>query len=133
MYIYRYLLKYRISPNNIYSNDKCYPKISVMRELEPDGANFCTINDGENIKDVSQKVAALRPTIEKLKKIGLYKDAYFYSFDELGFQVEKYDKAKIMGELELLRNMLRKIDAKTKSDIKPFEVVSKINSMIENL
>jgi hypothetical protein len=46
---------------------------------------------------------------------------------------KKYDKAKIMGELELLKNMISKINVKTKSDIKPFEVVSKINKIIENL
>ncbi len=94
MYIYRYLLKYRLAPNNIYSHDKCYPSLSSMKELKADGANFCTINVGGRKKDVSEKVAALRPTIEKLKKMGLYKDAYFYSFDELASHMKDYDKAK---------------------------------------
>jgi glycosyl hydrolase family 123/concanavalin A-like lectin/glucanase superfamily protein len=94
MYIYKFLLKYRIPPNNIYSGEKCYPNVKFLEKLGNKGANFCTINSGRRIKDVSKKVEALRPTIEKLKEKGLYKDAYFYSFDELGCHMKGYDKAK---------------------------------------
>ncbi len=96
IYIYKFLLKYRIPPCHIYSSEKCYPNIKFLETLADKGANFCTINSGSRTKDISKKVAALQSVIGKLKEKGFYKYTYFYSFDELGVHMKNFPRAKAL-------------------------------------
>ena len=87
MYIYDFLLKYRVTPNNIYSR-KIYPELKFLPELKKKGANFCTMGYLVRKKTVSNEelskiVARYREKFDLIKKAGFEKEAYLYAFDEV--------------------------------------------------
>jgi len=88
MYIYDFLLKYRITPNNIYSN-KIYPELRFMKKLKAKGANFCTLGYLIKAKKVSEQalddiIVTYRKRINEINKAGFGDITYLYAFDELG-------------------------------------------------
>ena len=87
MYIYDFLLKYRVTPNNIYSRG-IYPELKFLPELKKKGANFCTMGYVSRRKPVSKNelskiVADYREKFDLIKKAGFEKEAYLYAFDEV--------------------------------------------------
>ena len=90
MAIYDFLLKYRISPNNIYSSN-IYPELKFMPELMRKGANFCTLGyvGGKNTvpaEELDRKLASFRQRVAAVDKAGLAEVTYLYAFDELWWQ-----------------------------------------------
>jgi len=67
------------------------------------------------------------------KHYNAIKDMFQKEIDRLNMVGKEYDKAKVLDELNLLKNMISKIDAKSKSTIKPWVIVTKINEFIKNL
>ncbi|MDZ4200216.1 MAG: DUF4091 domain-containing protein, partial [Kiritimatiellia bacterium] len=100
--IYRFLMSYRITPNNIYSRE-IFPVPELLAELP--GANFATLGyfasktplsdadlDGIS-KEVGEKLA-------RLKSVGFPdEDIYLYGYDEFGVQ-SVYDRnsARVFSE-----------------------------------
>jgi hypothetical protein len=87
MYIYDFLLKYRVTPNNIYSRG-IYPELKFLPELKKKGANFCTLGYIVKNKPVSQNelskiVDGYRKKFDLIKKAGFEKEVYLYAFDEV--------------------------------------------------
>jgi hypothetical protein len=97
MYIYDFLLKYRITPNNIYSKG-IYPELRFIPELKSKGANFYTLGylfrkQPVGPKELNEIVTTYRKRIDLLKKAGLEQDTYLYAFDEVGDQSEMKKQA----------------------------------------
>ncbi|OGV38848.1 MAG: hypothetical protein A2020_13020 [Lentisphaerae bacterium GWF2_45_14] len=115
MGIYKFLLKYRIPPNNIYSGGGCYPEIEFLEKLADKGADFCTLKSlgGKGLrseKEINEVLEKYRKNINKLKAANLYKYTYFYGYDELDCHSDSLDSAKqimprIMNEFPDLRLM----------------------------
>ena len=61
------------------------------------------------------------------------KNMFQKEIKRLNLEGKKYDKAKILEELNLLIGVVRRMDVKVKSDTKPYEVIRKINKLIEDL
>jgi len=92
MAIYDFLLKYRITPNNIYTTD-IYPELKFMPELKKKGANFCTLgylNGKKKLSDeeLKQLLETYRQRIDAVKKAGFADMTYLYAFDELHWQTQ---------------------------------------------
>jgi len=85
--IYKFLLSYRLSPNNIYSSAPTYPDIDSLEKIK-DRTNFFTVQDYNNEKPVSEEtlegqIKSVGEAIETVKKAGLQDDMYYYSYDEI--------------------------------------------------
>jgi Glycoside hydrolase 123, catalytic domain/Concanavalin A-like lectin/glucanases superfamily/Glycoside hydrolase 123 N-terminal domain len=99
MYIYDFLLKYRVTPNNIYSRG-IYPELKYLPELKKKGANFCTLGYLKRNKPVSEEelkeiISSYKQKFDLLKKAGFEKEAYLYAFDEVvGHSKPELDAAK---------------------------------------
>jgi Glycoside hydrolase 123, catalytic domain/Concanavalin A-like lectin/glucanases superfamily/Glycoside hydrolase 123 N-terminal domain len=99
MYIYDFLLKYRVTPNNIYSRG-IYPELKFLPELKKKGANFCTLGYLKRNSPVSQEelkkiISDYKQKINLLKNAGFEKEAYLYAFDEVaGHKKAEKDAAK---------------------------------------
>lgn len=61
------------------------------------------------------------------------KNMFQKEIKRLNLEGKKYDKAKILERLNFLIGMIRKIDAKIKSDVKPHNVIIEINKLIDDL
>ncbi|MCF6311627.1 MAG: DUF4091 domain-containing protein [Verrucomicrobiales bacterium] len=90
LYIYDFLLKYRITPNNIYSRE-IYPELKFLPELKKKGANFFTLGylrykHPVDDKTLQQIIAKYRTRFDLLKKSGFGEDSYLYAFDEITSQ-----------------------------------------------
>lgn len=82
--IYEFLLSYRVSPNNIYSDD-VYPEFHLLEKIK-DRVNFVTIGSwgkAANSQAAQKRVDEFRDRLERLEAMGLKKAAYFYGVDEL--------------------------------------------------
>jgi hypothetical protein len=104
MGIYKFLLKYRIPPNNIYSGSGCYPEIKFLKKLVDKGGNFCTLKSlgGSKLRsqdEINKILKGYRENINKLKAAGFYKYAYFYGYDELDCHLKSLKSAKQMMPL----------------------------------
>ena len=92
--IYEFLLRYRLSPNNIYSGDSPHPDLRFLEKYR-DQINFFTVGrlrlgtDEETQANVGEKVELLR----KIRELGLEDSAYFYSFDELSMNMKNFPAA----------------------------------------
>ncbi len=87
MYIYNFLLSYRLAPNNIYTKEAEYPNLEYLEQIR-NRTNFFTIRGCGNSKPVSpaileKQVADCGKTIAKIKQAGLQNDMYYYSYDEI--------------------------------------------------
>lgn len=106
MQIYDFLLKYRITPNNIYASD-IYPELKFLPELKEKGANFITLGYLGEKNKVDQKrlheiVDIYRKRIEAVSLSGFGDMAYLYAYDELDCQPTEVKEAakQIMAELK---------------------------------
>jgi glycosyl hydrolase family 123/concanavalin A-like lectin/glucanase superfamily protein len=98
MYIYNFLLKYRILPNNIYTN-KLYPAIKFLKKLKKSGNQFCTIGSYSGKKLLTEEqldklMLSYRRKVEKLKENDMLSDVWFYGYDELAAHSKGLDAAK---------------------------------------
>ena len=64
---------------------------------------------------------------------GAIKNMFQKEIKRLSLAGKKYDKAKILEELNLLIGMVRKINVKSKSTVMPYSVIIQINKLIEDL
>jgi glycosyl hydrolase family 123/concanavalin A-like lectin/glucanase superfamily protein len=92
VYIYDFLLKYRVTPNNIYSRG-IYPELRFLKNLRKKGANFCTLGYIIKRKKLSKReldevIASYRKSIDEIKKAGFEDMAYLYAFDELSIHMK---------------------------------------------
>jgi hypothetical protein len=114
MRIYDFLLKYRITPNNIYASD-IYPELKFMPELKKKGANFITLGYLAEKGKVDQKrldeiINIYRKRIETVTQAGFGNMAYLYAYDELGEHSKTEKVAKqIMAEMKKTFPKLRSI------------------------
>lgn len=99
MYIYDFLLKYRVTPNNIYSRG-IYPELKFLPELKKKGANFCTLGylrrkNPVSTNELKEIISSYSQKFNILKKAGFENEAYLYAFDEVGEQTKaEKDAAK---------------------------------------
>ena len=98
MYIYNFLLKYRIVPNNIYSS-KIFPQTKYLKQLKKNGNKFCTIGSYSGRKKLTnEKLKRLMQRyhrrVKKLKELGVFGDTWFYGYDELTMHPKSFDAAK---------------------------------------
>ncbi len=82
--INRFLVSYRIPPNNIYA-DNVYPTIEDQKKYD---LNFATVGYFFPKKPLSGAeldalIARFRPRLEQVEKAGLQKNTYLYTFDEI--------------------------------------------------
>ena len=106
MYIYNFLLKYGISPNNIYHTAGTYPEQKYL-EIFKERINFFTFSGGGPAYPVSESalqtlVANKEAVYNQIKSIGLEKYAYYYSYDEIS-------KVNIPGATQMLSAMRAEI------------------------
>ncbi|MEK6793539.1 MAG: LamG-like jellyroll fold domain-containing protein [Spirochaetota bacterium] len=103
--VYQFLMKYRITPNNIYSKDVS-PSVDMLSKLP--AANFCTLGyfaskkplSDEELTKLSQEYGE---KLAALKAAGVAeKDAYLYCYDEFGVQT-MYDRDSARMFCERLR------------------------------
>jgi glycosyl hydrolase family 123/concanavalin A-like lectin/glucanase superfamily protein len=99
MYICRWLLDYRISPNNNYTREPCFPSIELMKKLKPLGANYLSLkyvggSKPWTEKQIEKRIDSYRTTIDKLKENGFFKDTYLKSFDEIDVNMQKIKVAR---------------------------------------
>jgi hypothetical protein len=81
-YIYDWLLKYRISPNNIYAKGQTYPKLKFVDEYKNE-FNFYTFGVPGVKMTLKQQVEFAVQSYSEIKKKKLQDDAYYYRFDEV--------------------------------------------------
>ncbi len=88
--IYDFLLKYRVPPNNIYSDD-VYPELHLLEKIK-DRVNFVTIGPWKKEytpQQAQERVEALGENMKRLEEMGLSRQTYFYGADELHYHVNK--------------------------------------------
>ncbi len=93
--ICEFLLRYRLSPCNIYAPDAPFPDLATLEKYR-DRITFFTIGriragtDDEIREQVDQRVALLR----RIRELGLGPYMAFYSFDELSMHMEHLPDAE---------------------------------------
>jgi concanavalin A-like lectin/glucanase superfamily protein/glycosyl hydrolase family 123 len=100
--IYKFLLSYRLSPNNIYTREAIYPNVKFLKEIK-NQTNFFTIRSrgknkplsAEKLKDAIEKT---RESIKKIKMNGLQDDMYYYSYDEI---LSHYSDSKLAAVTQI--------------------------------
>ena len=82
--ITRFLVSYRIPPNNIYESG-IYPSIADQKKYD---LNFATVGYFFDKKPLSEKelearLAKFRPRLKAIEEAGVQDNIYFYTFDEI--------------------------------------------------
>lgn len=127
MRIYDFLLKYRISPNNIYASD-IYPELKFLPELRKKGANFCTLGYLAEKNKVGQRqldeiIDIYRKRFDAVSQAGFADMSYLYAFDELSCQsaAEKEAAGQVMTALKKALPLLRSVQTSSPvADIRPY-------------
>jgi len=104
-YLYEFLLKYRISPNNIYDGSETYPARRFLEQYH-DQINFFTYGGVPSAKKplpeetLKARVDRAVKVHEWVKEKGMQEAGYVYLYDELGFFSDPLDAARqVMGAL----------------------------------
>ena len=86
--IYEFLLRYRLSPCNIYSGDAPFPGLKFLEKYR-DRINFFTVGRiAMGTEDqIRERVAKRVELFRKIRDAGLDEFMYFYSFDELSMNM----------------------------------------------
>jgi concanavalin A-like lectin/glucanase superfamily protein/glycosyl hydrolase family 123 len=93
--IYEFLLDYRLSPCNIYSNDVPHPDLRFLEKYR-DRINFFTvgrIQDGTE-EQIREAVAEREEVFRKVRAAGLEESMVYYGFDELSMHMEHLPASK---------------------------------------
>ncbi|NQT13964.1 MAG: DUF4091 domain-containing protein [Planctomycetes bacterium] len=99
--IYEFLLRYRLSPCNIYSGAAPHPDLKFLEKYR-ERINFFTVGRmGEGTDtEIRERVAARADLFRKVREAGLEDSMVFYGFDELAMHMNHLPAAvKISGAL----------------------------------
>lgn len=92
--IYEFLLRYRLSPSNIYSGDAPFPAVRFLEKYR-DQINFFTVGRLElgTAAETEATVAKRVELFREIRELGLEDSMYFYSFDELSMNMKGFPAA----------------------------------------
>ena len=103
MYIYDFLLKYRIPPNNIYAKD-IYPEPKFIPELRKKGLDFITIGSLTDLKGEPEAIASrFAERQKKLQELGVWDDVYCYTWDEFASHTMNRDLAFVEKVMAVMK------------------------------
>ena len=96
--IYEFLLRYRLSPCNIYSGDAPFPDLRFLEKYR-DRIHFFTVGriGGATEDEIGARVAERVALFRRLREAGLDEFMYFYGFDELSMHMEHLPAAAMIS------------------------------------
>lgn len=97
--LYRFLLNYRIPPNDIYSSRTTYPDLDYLKR-ERERITFFTYSTGlpnpgtGTPERVEESIGRIEEVYAALAQENLLDGAYFYCFDELAYNSDRIPEAR---------------------------------------